>query len=62
MNKRIITPHGNEGQTFIEFIFLMLILVLMSFVMFKGFRTGIASRWTQLVNIIAAPTTSNTAL
>lgn len=62
MGKRIITPHGNEGQTFIEFLFLMLILIGMSFIMFKGFRAGISVRWSNLVKIIASPTSSDTTL
>lgn len=62
MQKPSLAPNDEKGQTFVEFIFLMLVMIIMSFVMFQGFRTGIADRWSKLVQMIADPTTSDTSL
>ncbi|MBT3585534.1 MAG: hypothetical protein HN509_11565 [Halobacteriovoraceae bacterium] len=45
-----------SGQTFFEFIFLMLILVVLSYTLMRGFSTGIGTRWKAIVEIIATPT------
>ncbi len=47
-----------SGQSFIEFIFLLLVVMTMSFVMIAGFNGGMSERWKALVMIISAPTTS----
>lgn len=47
-----------KGQTLVEFLFLMIILIGLSFVMLNGFNTGISNRWQTLVRLIAQPTPS----
>jgi hypothetical protein len=49
---------GREGQTFIEFIFLLIILVTISFAFMKGFSTLIGGRWELMLKIIARPNQS----
>tara|TARA_R110002072_G_scaffold288917_1_gene455416 strand:+ start:88736 stop:88945 length:210 start_codon:yes stop_codon:yes gene_type:complete len=47
-----------SGQSFIEFIFLLLVVMSLSFIMIRGFNGGMAKRWTALVTIISAPTST----
>lgn len=53
------TVDREQGQTLVEFLFLMIILIGLSFVMLNGFNTGISNRWQTLVRLIAQPTPSN---
>ncbi len=46
---------NQNGQTFLEFIFLMLVIVSISFTFLSGFRTFIGNRWEVMVKIIAMP-------
>lgn len=45
---------NNEGQTFVEFLFLFLLLFGLSYGLVAGFNGRIGERWTQMVNIIAS--------
>lgn len=49
---------NQKGQTFLEFIFLMLVIVSISFTFLSGFRTFIGNRWEVMVKIIAKPNSS----
>ena len=53
---------NDKGQTFLEFLLIMMIMISMSFIMLKGFNSGVGTRWVSLVKIIAKPTTSNIVL
>lgn len=44
-----------SGQTFVEFLFLMLILIGLSFAMLKGFNSHVAQRWQAAIKMIATP-------
>lgn len=46
---------NQKGQSFLEFIFLLMILVTVSFAFMKGFSTLIGSRWEVMLKIIARP-------
>ncbi|MBI2521403.1 MAG: hypothetical protein HYV97_13365 [Bdellovibrio sp.] len=45
-----------SGQTFIEFMFLFLVVLFLSYGMIKGLDVGIGGQWEKLVKKIAAPT------
>lgn len=61
--KRLEKNRDREsGQTLVEFLFLMIVLIGMSFAMLSGFNAGIANRWQALVTLIAQPTPSNIEL
>ncbi|OFZ26255.1 MAG: hypothetical protein A2577_08225 [Bdellovibrionales bacterium RIFOXYD1_FULL_36_51] len=47
------------GQSFIEFIFLFLTLIILSYIMLKATNNGIADRWVALVSIITSPDPDN---
>lgn len=55
---RALSRKNQQGQTLVEFLFLMIILIGLSFVMLNGFNTGISNRWQTLVRLIAQPTPS----
>jgi len=56
MNALIEKKHKNQkGQTFIEFIFLLLILMTISITFFKSFNYAIGTRWEAYLKIIARP-------
>ena len=46
---------NQNGQTFIEFIFILLLLVTISFSFMKGFSYLIGTRWEVMLKIIASP-------
>jgi len=48
-----------HGQSFIEFLFLFLTLIILTFVMLKATNNGIADRWVTLVSIITSPNPDN---
>ena len=48
---------NQKGQTFIEFIFILLLLVSISFGFMKGFSFFIGTRWELMLKIIARPNT-----
>ncbi len=43
---------SNKGQTLIEFFLLLIIIFTLSFVLLKGFNTGIGNRWVSIVKKI----------
>lgn len=49
---------NEKGQSLIEFVLLLLVLISLSFFLFRGFNYTIAERWKGLVSIIANPTTT----
>lgn len=49
---------SEDGQTLIEFILLMLVLVMLSYTMLKGINYAVSERWKALVGIVANPTTT----
>ncbi|OFZ14201.1 MAG: hypothetical protein A2X86_04940 [Bdellovibrionales bacterium GWA2_49_15] len=48
--------HNASGQTFIEFMFLFLVVLFLSYGMIKGLDKGIGGQWEKLIKKIAAPT------
>lgn len=53
---------NNNGQAFIEFLFILLAMVMISFGMLKGMNNSIAQRWLGTVKAIAKPTPSDIQL
>ncbi len=54
---------NNEfGQSFIEFLFLFLIMLFLSRLMIFGLEKGVGVQWEKLVTIIAAPTNDTVKL
>jgi hypothetical protein len=47
-----------KGQTFIEFIFILVLLITMSFTFMRGFNSLIGSRWEVMLKLIARPNAS----
>ena len=53
--RKIQKPVQNEkGQSFVEFLFLFLLLIGISYTMVAGFNGRVGQRWTEMVNIIAS--------
>ncbi len=50
---------GNSGQTFIEFILLLLVLITLSMGMVGGFNNTVAKQWRALVKAISLPNNTN---
>lgn len=48
-----------SGQTFLEFLLLIGVMIGLSYIMIGGVNTQVAKRWTMLVKIIAEPSSSN---
>jgi len=44
-----------RGQTFVEFIFLLIILITISFTFMRGFNALIGNRWQVMLKIIGKP-------
>jgi len=47
-----------KGQTFIEFIFILVLLITISFTFMRGFTSLVGSRWGVMLKIIARPNAS----
>jgi hypothetical protein len=60
--KTLPSLKSDSGQTLLEFVLLMLVLISMSLIMMGGFNGGVADRWMALVRVIAGPTTSDIQL
>ncbi|MBT7611463.1 MAG: hypothetical protein HN576_17010 [Bacteriovoracaceae bacterium] len=61
--KDLYKPSSTEnGQSLIEFVFLMASMILISFLLLKGFNSGIGKIWTTYVTAIAKPTPSDITL
>lgn len=59
METKLLQPRelvkNRNGQTFFEFILLLLVLVSLSFITLKGFNNAIADRWLAIVKVVANP-------
>ena len=57
MSKHAPAPplQNQKGQTFIEFILILLLLTTISFGFLKGFRTMVGGRWESMIRIISVP-------
>ncbi len=51
-----------SGQTFVEFLFLLLSIMGLSYLLLGGISKGIGKRWVVLVEAITAPTDDNVEL
>lgn len=49
----------DSGQTFIEFILLLLVLITLSMGMVGGFNNTVSKQWRALVKAIALPNNTN---
>jgi len=47
-----------KGQTFIEFIFILVLLITISFTFMRGFTSLVGSRWGVMLKLIARPNAS----
>lgn len=54
-NKKENQLQNQNGQTFLEFIFLLVMLISLSFAFMTGFRTLIGHRWEAMIKLIATP-------
>lgn len=46
---------NHSGQTFIEFLFLLLVLVTLSFSLLRGFNDTVGKQWRAIVKAVAIP-------
>lgn len=46
--------NSENGQTFFEFIFLLLIMFVLSFTFFRGTNYAVGKRWTAFVKLITS--------
>ncbi|MGZ3790652.1 MAG: hypothetical protein ACXVCE_16975 [Bacteriovorax sp.] len=51
-----------KGQTFVEFILLLVLLISISFSFMRGFNSLIGSRWEVMLKIIARPNSSEVSV
>ncbi len=51
--------NNESGQTFIEFLLLLLILITLSMGMVSGFNNTVGKQWRALVKAIALPNDNN---
>ena len=47
-----------KGQTFVEFIFLLVIIITISFTFMRGFNHLVGTRWEIMLKLIARPNAS----
>lgn len=45
----------SSGQVFMEFLFLLIVIMGLSLFLIKGFNGGLAERWKALVTVISYP-------
>lgn len=50
---------NDDGQTFLEFILLLLVLITLSMGMVGGFNNTVAKQWRALVKAISLPNNTN---
>ena len=55
-----ISLEDEKGQTFIEFLLLLLVLITLSMGMVGGFNNTVAKQWRALVKAISIPNNNNT--
>ena len=48
-----------KGQTFIEFILIMVLLIIVSFTFMRGFNRLVGTRWEIMLKIVASPNASD---
>jgi len=61
--KRVPNHLNNQnGQTFLEFIFILMILVTISFGFMNGFSRLVGTRWEIMLKIIARPNQNSVTL
>lgn len=48
-----------KGQTFVEFLFLLLTIMSLSYALMSGVNLGIGKRWEVLIRAISSPTPDN---
>ena len=53
--KEISRKKDNKGQTLVEFILLLGVIVMLSYTLMSGLNGGVADRWRILVMIITSP-------
>jgi len=51
--------NNSQGQSFIEFLFLLLILMGLSMTLVTGFNGTVSKQWKALVQAVAMPNTNN---
>ncbi|AUO00117.1 hypothetical protein DOM21_00135 [Bacteriovorax stolpii] len=54
--------NNQKGQTFLEFIFVLMLLISISFAYMRGFSFYIGSRWEVMLKIIARPNASTVTI
>lgn len=63
MNKLFLSVrkifHNNQGQTLIEFLFLFVIMITLSFGILTNFNSRILNRWSTMVKVITSPSDTN---
>ena len=47
---------AKQGQSFFEFILLLLVLMILSFLLLRGFNLAITELWRAFIIIVAYPT------
>jgi len=50
--------NNQKGQSFVEFMFLLLVLLVLSFTLILGLNKGVGKTWKKMITTISAPTTS----
>lgn len=53
--KELPENNSEKGQAFIEFVFLMAVIMLLSLVFLKIGNNGLATRWKAIVELVAYP-------
>jgi hypothetical protein len=53
--KKILNDQG--GQVFIEFMFLLIAIISLSFILVKSSNNFLAARWEAIVGLVVAPNT-----
>ncbi len=51
--------NNQSGQSIIEFILLLLVMILLSFGVLKGFNSAIKARWVDMITVITAPNSTD---
>ncbi len=46
---------NESGQSIIEFILLLLVMILISFSVLKGFNAAVKARWVDMIATISSP-------
>lgn len=53
---------NQKGQTFVEFIFVLALLITVSFSFMRGFNSYVGNRWEVMLKIIARPNSGEVRL